>query len=127
LFINLLSSLKMFWWKLFHFIIPNKVLLFKWKIVRNSVYNQYVSNTPNTWHMTTNMSAILQAHDIWQPICHIVVYIVLQKINMLILMFISYLYYNLPNCIWLSCRSYAQHCQKSFTERFTHQNINPYI
>ena len=39
LFINLLSSLKMFWWKLFHFIIPNKVLLFKWKIVGNSLCN----------------------------------------------------------------------------------------
>jgi hypothetical protein len=39
LFINLLSSLKMFWWKLFLFIIPNKVLLFKWKIVGNSLCN----------------------------------------------------------------------------------------
>jgi hypothetical protein len=30
----------MFRWKLFHFIIPNKVLLFKWKIVGNSLaYN----------------------------------------------------------------------------------------
>ena len=39
LFINLLSSLKMFWWKLFLFIIPNKILLFKWKIVGNSLCN----------------------------------------------------------------------------------------
>ena len=32
-------SLKMFRWKLFHFIIPNKVLLSKWKIVGNSLCN----------------------------------------------------------------------------------------
>ena len=29
----------MFRWKLFHFIIPNKVLLSKWKIVGNSLCN----------------------------------------------------------------------------------------
>jgi hypothetical protein len=29
----------MFRWKLFHFIIPNKVLLFKWKILGNSLCN----------------------------------------------------------------------------------------
>ena len=33
------NKLKMFRWKLFHFIIPNKVLLFKWKIVGNSLCN----------------------------------------------------------------------------------------
>jgi hypothetical protein len=33
------SKLNMFRWKLFHFIIPNKVLLSKWKIVGNSLSN----------------------------------------------------------------------------------------
>jgi hypothetical protein len=36
-FIFKFLKLKMFRWKLFHFIIPNKVLLFKWKIVGNSL------------------------------------------------------------------------------------------
>jgi hypothetical protein len=33
------NKLKMFRLKLFHFIIPNKILLFKWKIVGNSLCN----------------------------------------------------------------------------------------
>jgi hypothetical protein len=33
------NKLKMFRWKLFHVIIPNKVLLSKWKIVGNSLCN----------------------------------------------------------------------------------------
>jgi hypothetical protein len=33
------NKLKMFRWKLFHFVIPNKDLLSKWKIVGNSLCN----------------------------------------------------------------------------------------
>jgi hypothetical protein len=37
--IHQFNKLKMFRWKPFYFIIPNKVLLSKWKIVRNSLCN----------------------------------------------------------------------------------------